>query len=193
MRHWSLNTGDSSVAALIHAQGVFYPWTHLMATLILVATITINSDKVHCWLYIISVQPLCLLVITFCKQQWDEGWWSGKICHYCSGLYNLRERSFQNKKRFSHLHVEYFIILYNCVKLQVTLSRQAGLFLERPGNFSGLKANFKVKKTCWIVNQYFYYIIFKIIGTLILNANKTNTKQLFGPENLSGLSRNRPQ
>ena len=66
------------------------------------------------------------LVFTFCEQQWDEGWWSGKICHYCSGLYNLRERLFQNKKKvFSHLHAEYFIISYNCVKLQVTLSRQA--------------------------------------------------------------------
>ena len=42
-----------------------------------------------------------------------------------SGLYNLRERSFQNKKVFSHLHVDYFIILCNCVKFQEPLSRQA--------------------------------------------------------------------
>ena len=36
-------------------------------------------------------------------------------------------------------------------------------------------------------------MIFKIIETLILNANTTNTKQLFGAGELSGLSRNRPQ
>ena len=150
------------------------------------------------------------LVITFCKQQWDEGWWTGKICHYCSGLYNRRERLFQNKKKkvFSHLHVEYFIISYNCVKLQVTLSRQAeqgpvswkarklfspkGKFWSQNLLNSSTVPSSKTSQFCF-VNWYFYYIIFKIIGTLILNANKTNTKQLSGPEHLSGLSRNRPQ
>ena len=32
-----------------------------------------------------------------------------------------------------------------------------------------------------------------MIETLILNANTANIKQLFGPEKLLGLSRNRPQ
>ena len=36
-------------------------------------------------------------------------------------------------------------------------------------------------------------MIFKIIETLILNANTANTKQLSGPEKSSGLSRNRPR
>ena len=210
MRHWCLSTGDSCVEALIHTQGVFYPWTHLMATLILVATITINSDKVHCWLYIIGVQPLCLSSFHIL---WTAMRWGmvicGKICHYCSGLYNLRERLFQNKKKvFSHLHAEYFIISYNCVKLQVTLSRQAdqgpvswkarklfspkGKFWSQNLLNSTTVHSSKTSQFCF-VNWYFYYIIFKIIGTLILNANKTNTKQLSGPKNLSGLSRNRPQ
>ena len=38
----------------------------------------------------------------------------------------LKKDYFKIKKKvFSHLHVEYFIISYNCVKLQETLSRQA--------------------------------------------------------------------
>ena len=34
--------------------------------------------------------------------------------------------------------------------------------------------------------------MFKVTETLILNANTVNTKQLFGPEKLPGLSRNGP-
>ena len=82
-----------------------------------------------------------------------------------------------------------------------------GLFLKRPGNFLGQKANFEIK-VCWTVFQFLAYkpvnfallvdsficIIFKIFETLILNANMANihVKQLFGPETLSRLSRNRP-
>ena len=36
-------------------------------------------------------------------------------------------------------------------------------------------------------------IIFKIVETLIWNVNAANTKQLSGPEKLTGLLRNRPQ
>ena len=36
-------------------------------------------------------------------------------------------------------------------------------------------------------------MIFKIIETLILNANTTSIQQVFGPKKLSGLSRNGPQ
>ena len=39
---------------------------------------------------------------------------------------------------------------------------------------------------------YSYCTIFKIIDTLILNANMANIKTLFGPENLLELSRNVP-
>ena len=61
-----------------------------------------------------------------------------------------------------------------------------GPFLEKPGNFSGAKANFEIK-TCWIVAQFLaqklvdfasltdsHCIIFKISETLILNANTAN-------------------
>ena len=112
------------------------------------------------------------------------------------------------KKVFSHLHTEYFIISYNCVKLQVTLSRQAdqgpvswkarklfspkGKFWSQNLLNSSTVPSSQTSQFCF-VNWYFYYIIFKIIGTLILHANKTNMKQLSGPKNLSGLSRNRPQ
>ena len=64
-------------------------------------------------------------------------------------------------------------------------------FLGRPDNFSGPKANFEIK-TSWIAAKFqahkpvnfaslteFHYIIFKIIETLILNANTANIKQLF--------------
>ena len=76
-----------------------------------------------------------------------------------------------------------------------------GPFLERPENFLGPKASFKVK-TCSILAQLLphkpvnfasltdsFITSFKIIETLILDAN---TKQLFGAEKLSGLSRIRP-
>ena len=43
------------------------------------------------------------------------------------------------------------------------------------------------------VNWYFHCIIYKSIEILILNENTANIKQLFGPEKLSGLSRNGPQ
>ena len=43
------------------------------------------------------------------------------------------------------------------------------------------------------VNWYFHCIIFKIIETLILNANTANVKQLLGPQKLLGISRNGPQ
>ena len=36
-------------------------------------------------------------------------------------------------------------------------------------------------------------IIFKIVETLIWNVNAANTKQLSGPEKLTGLLTNRPQ
>ena len=66
---------------------------------------------------------------------------------------------------------------------------------RRSENFTGPKANFKVK-TCWImaqflahkpvqfcfVNWWYYWMIFKRIRTLIFNANRTNTKHLFGVE-----------
>ena len=82
-----------------------------------------------------------------------------------------------------------------------------GPFYERPGSFLGPKANFEIK-TCSMVSStfpslqtgqfcfvdlYFHFIIFKIIETLILNVNPTNTKQLFMLKKLSGLlSRNGP-
>ena len=67
------------------------------------------------------------------------------------------------------------------------------------------KANLKIK-TCWIVaqllahklvnfaslTQSFIVSFSKLVQTLILNANTANIK-LFGPEKLSGRSRNRPQ
>ena len=73
-----------------------------------------------------------------------------------------------------------------------------GLFLKRPGNFLGQKANFEIK-VCWIVLQFLAYkpvnfallgdsfivsLFFKIFETLILNGNMANihVKQLFGPE-----------
>ena len=76
-----------------------------------------------------------------------------------------------------------------------------GLFYKRPGSFLGPKANFEIKTCSKVahflahkpVNLYFHFLIFKIIETLILNANPTNTKQLFMLEKLSGLlSRNGP-
>ena len=79
-----------------------------------------------------------------------------------------------------------------------------GPFLERPGNLSGPKANFKIK-TCGILAQFLAHkpdqitsitdvslFYFQTFETLILNANTTNTKQLSGPEKIPGLSRNRP-
>ena len=76
-----------------------------------------------------------------------------------------------------------------------------GSFLERPGNFSGPKANFKIKK-CWIVAQFlahtpvnwkFHCIFFKQIKTLILHANTTNTKQISEPEKLPGFRETGPR
>ena len=43
------------------------------------------------------------------------------------------------------------------------------------------------------VNWWLHCLIFKVIETLILNANTTNVKELFGPEKLSGLSRKGPR
>ena len=75
-------------------------------------------------------------------------------------------------------------------------------FLERCG-----KAKFKIK-TCSIVAQFLALKPLKfasltesfnasfskhVIETVILNANMSNIKQLFNPEKLPGLSRNRPQ
>ena len=42
------------------------------------------------------------------------------------------------------------------------------------------------------VNWYFHCIIFKVIDTLILNANTLSIKQLLRSETFSGLSRNGP-
>ena len=81
-----------------------------------------------------------------------------------------------------------------------------GSFLERPGNFSGPKANFKIK-TCWIIAQFLAHkpvnLVSLIDSFIVLFSNrlklwswihkKTNTKQLSGPEKLLGFSRNRPQ
>ena len=78
-----------------------------------------------------------------------------------------------------------------------------GPFLERPRNFLDSKLKVKIK-TCWTVAQFlahkpvnfasltdsFFCFIFKIIDTLILNANMANIKQFSGPEKLPGLSRN---
>ena len=81
-----------------------------------------------------------------------------------------------------------------------------GAFLERHENFSGTKANFKIK-TCWIVapllahkpvncaslTDYFdslqHFQNFWNFDILI--ANPTNIKQLSGSNKLPGLSRNR--
>ena len=79
-----------------------------------------------------------------------------------------------------------------------------GPFLERPGKFSGPKANFKIT-TCWIVaqllahkqvnfaslNDGFLVLLLKIIEPLILNATTTSLKHLSRPEKFRGLSRNR--
>ena len=72
-------------------------------------------------------------------------------------------------------------------------SKIRGSFLERPRNFLGPKANFTSKPVEQLHSSWFRCIIFKIIKTLILNANITNTKQLSGPEKLSGRSRNGPR
>ena len=71
-------------------------------------------------------------------------------------------------------------------------------------NFSGPKANFKIK-ICWIVAQFghkpvnfasltdSFVLTFSNYWTLILNVNAANRKQLSGPEKkLLGLSWNRP-
>ena len=72
-----------------------------------------------------------------------------------------------------------------------------GPFLERPGNFSGPKANFKIK-TYWIAAQFLgqkqatiHCILFKTIKTLMLSANKANIS--FQTRKITvGLSRNGP-
>ena len=70
--------------------------------------------------------------------------------------------------------------------------------LERPGNFTGPKANnFQIQfiyqkllnsstVRSSFTGQFCFVncIIFKIIETLILNANTANIKQFFGPEKL---------
>ena len=80
-----------------------------------------------------------------------------------------------------------------------------GAPLERPRNFSGPEANFKIT-TCLMVAQFpahkpvsfaslndsFLVSFLKIIETFILNANTTSLKHLSGPEKFRGLSRNRP-
>ena len=84
-------------------------------------------------------------------------------------------------------------------------ARSRDPFLERAGHFSGPKEKYEIK-TCWIVAQFHahkpfnfasFLIVslyhFKVIETLILNANTANIKQLSGPEKLLGLSRNEPQ
>ena len=77
-------------------------------------------------------------------------------------------------------------------------------FFERPANFSGMKANFKIK-TSWIVAQFLAHkpisLAFSTTDSFIVsfpnfvrkyNANAGNTKQLSGPETFPGLSRNGP-
>ena len=78
-----------------------------------------------------------------------------------------------------------------------------GPFLERPGNFSGAKANFEIK-TCWIVAQFLahkpdsfasltdsFIVLFSKLVKLWswMQTRPANIKQLFGPEKLSRLSR----
>ena len=82
-----------------------------------------------------------------------------------------------------------------CFFEDVCRTQNRSPFLDRPGNFSGPKANFKVN-TCWMVAQFlaqkpvnfasltdsliwFSKLMFE---TLILNAN---TKRLSGAEELS--------
>ena len=76
-------------------------------------------------------------------------------------------------------------------------------FLERPGNFSGAKANFEIE-TCWIVAQFLAHkpVNFALLtDSFIVSFSKlvklwswmqtrpATIKQLFGPEKFSGLSR----
>ena len=79
-------------------------------------------------------------------------------------------------------------------------SKARGPFLERPGNFSGPKANFEIK-TCWIVAQFLahkpvnsasltdtfivsFSRLLKLMVSLI--ANTANIKELFGSEKVIG-------
>ena len=90
-----------------------------------------------------------------------------------------------------------------CLRLIKLSRRTSGAnFSKVPVTFLGPKANFVIK-ACWIVVQFLAHklvnfasdshcTIFKIIDTLILNANMANIKPLFGPENLLELSRNVP-
>ena len=75
-------------------------------------------------------------------------------------------------------------------------TKTTGPFLERPGNFSGPNANFVIKTWC-IIAQFlankpvhfasltltdtFIVSFSKFIDTVIMNANRANIKELFGP------------
>ena len=77
-----------------------------------------------------------------------------------------------------------------------------GQFLESPGNFSNPEANIKVQ-ACWIAAEFLAHepVSFaSIIDSFILLFLKSlklwswiNAKQLSGPEEFPGLSRNRPR
>ena len=84
------------------------------------------------------------------------------------------------------------------------LEKNWGPFLERPDNFSGPKVNFEIK-TSWIVTKFLahkpvnsasfltislYY--FQNYWKFDLECKHGKHKTAFGPEKLSGLSRNRP-
>ena len=116
---------------------------------------------------------------------WYHGWAGSKQSLQApSLLFSPRPRSARFTRRFSFSHW--------------------GPFLERPGKFSGPKANFKIT-TCWIVaqllahkqvnfaslNDGFLVLFLKIIEPLILNATTRSLKHLSGPEKFRGLSRNR--
>ena len=77
----------------------------------------------------------------------------------------------------------------NCDFLCIYYSKTRGSFLERPGNFSGPKANFKTQNllnSCTVpgpqTSQFYFgtdssIVLFsKLLKTLILNANIKNTK-----------------
>ena len=69
-----------------------------------------------------------------------------------------------------------------------------GPFLKTLNNFLGPKAIIKLKSVeQQHTNQSIQLLlIFKIVETLILNANSANIKQLFGPKRLVGLSKKGP-
>ena len=85
---------------------------------------------------------------------------------------------------------QYYLLVLSWASLNSTVLWSP--FLERPGNFSGLKVNFKIK-TCWIVAQFPAHKPVKNYWNFVRKCNTANIKQLSGPKTLPGLSRNRSQ